>query len=66
MPFFAMTFTSKVCPQSLRVSGSANSVCRNVALPVAEEDSDTALELIGCTAAPGTRQGTAESAEELG
>lgn len=50
MPFFAMTFTSKVCRQSLQVSESANSVCRNVALPVAEEDSDTALELIGCTA----------------
>lgn len=58
MPFFAVAFTSKVCPQSLQVSESASSVCGNVVLATAEKDNDTALELTGCTAAPGTRQGT--------
>ena len=66
MPFFATAFTSKVCPQISQVSESANTVCGNVALPTAEDDSDIALELIGCTAAPGTRQSTSKDAEGLG
>jgi len=66
MPFFATAVTSKVCPpQTSWGSESANRVCGDVALPTAEEDSDVALELIGCTAASGTRQGTSRGAEGL-
>lgn len=57
--------TSKVCPWTSWVSES-NRICRNVALPKAEEDGDIALEVIGCTAAPGTSQGASKGAEGLG